>query len=506
MDHGFVIGCLLSACLLGCSSTVSGGNNNHGGAGSGSGGDAGSSAAAGTGGSGGSAGSPVQACTADADCDDGNRCNGTETCSAGKCVAGSIDPACSGMDATNCDCISQGGKCVILGRDGDHDNHRNAACKADVAADDCNDACATCYPGAKEVCDGLDNDCNGRADVFDTLELYGQPDALLATSTEARVVWWPSQNVYAVMAQDTGSNPRLVLFLIGVDGTKRVGPVDITADTTAIAVGQLYASGDQLGILLSPGAGGPPMLVRYDVKGTLLGKTPIAPQNLDPGTTAFFGGTIIAAPGGGWHTLYTRFQSSSQTAYLVRFDQSGAQTGEDFFGAGAKARSAFSGNTVLISDYDSDSSVSVLATIGSVGAVLDTRGDLGEINAMGDATDVFGVQSTSSGNPVFNEVKPNMDTSCGPINVDANISDHRLSSTGAYWVGFTSPGNVPTLQVVKAGCGATKGLPLATQSIYNGAFGSVAASDKGALLVWRTPAETLAFRAVGPLLCDAPRN
>jgi hypothetical protein len=30
--------------------------------------------------------------------------------------------------------------------------------------DDCNDSCATCYPGGTEICDGLDNNCDGTVD------------------------------------------------------------------------------------------------------------------------------------------------------------------------------------------------------------------------------------------------------------------------------------------------------------------------------------------------------
>lgn len=496
MHRRLRIACLVSVCALGCSSTVK--VERSGGSGGQAGGAVGGGAGATSGGSGG-----ATACTTDADCDDGNRCNGLETCAAGRCVAGTVDSACTGMDAVNCECAVQGAGCAILGRDADHDGYRSTACAADTAATDCNDACAACHPGATEVCDGFDNDCNGSADVFDGLNLYGQPDALLATTTDARAVWWPSQNRYAVIAQDTSSNVRLVLFLIGPDGTILAGPVDVTADTTGFAVGEMYASGDQLGLLLSPGAGGPPMLARYDAQGAFRGSTPIVPANLSSTTTAFFVGTVIAAPNGGWHTVYQRFEPSIQSAYLVRFDQTGAQTGEDFFADGGNVRSAAFGTAVLVSDYDTNS---VLATIGSVGAVVDTRTDLGQIHALGSSADRFAVQYGPDSGPAFAELSAGMQTSCGPKTVNANITDTRLASTGALWLGFAAVAGVPNLEIVERGCGATMSLPLATSSIYNGAYGSVAASPKGALLVWRTPSESLAFRAVGPHLCDAPLN
>ena len=43
--------------------------------------------------------------------------------------------------------------------DADGDGH--------VAAEDCNDADASIFPGAQEVCDGQDNDCDGRVDDDD---------------------------------------------------------------------------------------------------------------------------------------------------------------------------------------------------------------------------------------------------------------------------------------------------------------------------------------------------
>jgi len=106
----------------------------------------------------------------DGDCDDTdpdlNRLDGDgdgyDSCDDGDCD--DDDPgaypgapeSCNGVDD---DC----GGTVDEGFDGDGDSY--TTCGADgtpgTADDDCDDADATTYPGAPELCDGLDNNCNG---------------------------------------------------------------------------------------------------------------------------------------------------------------------------------------------------------------------------------------------------------------------------------------------------------------------------------------------------------
>ena len=65
---------------------------------------------------------------------------------------------CDGVD-TNCNGDLDG-----VNEDDDHDGHADSAC-AGAGASDCNDTNADIYVGAPELCDGMDNDCDGVADT-----------------------------------------------------------------------------------------------------------------------------------------------------------------------------------------------------------------------------------------------------------------------------------------------------------------------------------------------------
>jgi len=114
--------------------------------------------------------SPLQPCRTDADC------NSIDLCAKFSCVFDQKlhDLACQIVQKTNCDdsdpcttdsCNKSTGACenVHVSLDVDGDGHR-APLPDGTCGDDCDDTDPRAFPGNKEVCDGVDNDCDGIVD------------------------------------------------------------------------------------------------------------------------------------------------------------------------------------------------------------------------------------------------------------------------------------------------------------------------------------------------------
>ncbi len=113
------------------------------------------------------AGCPPRACTMDAECNDGVACNGSEVCVDTVCTHS--DPVdCNDGDACTDDACSEpmGGVCVHTTKDSDADGYGDLSCPelGAVPATDCNDRNPEAFPGAPEVCNGLDDDCDSVCD------------------------------------------------------------------------------------------------------------------------------------------------------------------------------------------------------------------------------------------------------------------------------------------------------------------------------------------------------
>jgi hypothetical protein len=120
-------------------------------------------------------------CVTDAECSDGQFCNGVELCEPSNddadergCIAGRFPPVCDdGVDCTSDACSALLGRCTFVPPDADGDGHLDADCEGDdraVVGDDCDDDDPNRYPGNAEFCDTErhDEDCD--------LSTYGERD------------------------------------------------------------------------------------------------------------------------------------------------------------------------------------------------------------------------------------------------------------------------------------------------------------------------------------------
>ena len=97
-------------------------------------------------------------CSADDDCDDGQFCNGTEICDP---ESNQADPrGCVVDDGSPCGtgfiCDELFDTCTLDCQDRDGDGALDVAC----GGTDCNDDDSNTYPGAPELCDAIDQDCD----------------------------------------------------------------------------------------------------------------------------------------------------------------------------------------------------------------------------------------------------------------------------------------------------------------------------------------------------------
>ena len=232
------------------------GSGGNGGAGQASGGSAPATGGAVNGGAGGSAptdaggdasegGLPPPACVRDEDCAP-FICRGTPSCREGVCTPG--DP-CESPEGGACvnECVrtETGASCVAMGRDQDRDGHRSALC-ADNPGDDCDDTEPAVHGTATEICDGLDNDCNHRADVFDGLPLGGENNNFLVVTNTAQLALVMRTNGYALLTNEmvdfyagagSPSDVRLLSFTGEVQRIVHVSPSPNIADPSIAASG-----------------------------------------------------------------------------------------------------------------------------------------------------------------------------------------------------------------------------------------------------------------------------
>ncbi len=105
---------------------------------------------------------PPTMCTTAADCERGAACVGEWSCQAEfGCQFVSARDCNDADDCTVDSCVEERGGCVHDLRDVDGDTYADRAC---TGGDDCDDANPAIHPGAAELCNGADDNCDGMID------------------------------------------------------------------------------------------------------------------------------------------------------------------------------------------------------------------------------------------------------------------------------------------------------------------------------------------------------
>jgi hypothetical protein len=325
------------------------------------GGTGGTSTAGGTGGTSASGGTGGNVgCTSDAECDDGKGCNGKETCKNGACVAGA-PVECTNPDAAHCSASCEEGaggttKCVIQGRDADGDLHLDAACApSSVTADDCDDSNKTVYPGAQEICDGLDNDCNGKDELDEGMALGGGVADLVKGNFSAQdvaVAWSPAGKTYGVVWIDDHVNglPQVYFSLMSVTGAKTGTQLPLSLGGTGAAAPRMAWGNGAFGIVWQDLQSKHIMFARVAADGTQLGGPKIVTSTgaaaSEPDVVATAGGWVVVwsdARTLSWGTLYARPLAADGTPAGTKDTPVGEQIGSNHF-----PRAATDGTTILV--------------------------------------------------------------------------------------------------------------------------------------------------------------
>ncbi len=198
-------------------------------------------------------------CTRDADCAGFEDKCAPVACRRGKCAA-LPKVVCDDRDPCTEDaCDASTGKCsfkpATLDVDGDGFRAPLAGKKPGepgACGDDCDDTSKLAYPGNKEVCDGVDNDCNG---IVDDGMTYAPQDPTIdavrvselgeAPSSPAGLAWGGTSYLAGYTGRVSGKSRLLGAFLD--PNGKKVGEARITNNTIDALEGKVTWNGAYFG-------------------------------------------------------------------------------------------------------------------------------------------------------------------------------------------------------------------------------------------------------------------
>ena len=176
-------------------------------------------------------------CMEDAECGDANLCTGVETCDSMTCASGAPLDCDDGIACTEDTCVGSTG-CINRLIDMDRDGHPPSSLGA--CGDDCDDADPAVYAGAGDGCDGMDNDCDMRIDEDEALVWYADCDSDGYARAGSSSITACAEPIPALSGCATGGDfttraPSDAANTDCVDTSSAVNPAQTSFQTTPIA-------------------------------------------------------------------------------------------------------------------------------------------------------------------------------------------------------------------------------------------------------------------------------
>jgi hypothetical protein len=462
----------------------------------------------------------------DANCNgvpnEGCTCGNGETCSAGS-VCSADGSGCKLADGQACltsaDCASAA--CTVFNLDADNDGYRADAtpvkfCGAVKSGyvsssaskgDDCNDANVDIHPGAPEICDGIDNDCDGKIDMAGNpaLKLSGNTVAIGA-GTDAGVgavgktygvVFSNVETYYESLSQNNVATGKVEL-----DPTYSYGP---TFGWDGTNLGIFYKTDDRNVHFRKATAAGlvnTPDIIVANAAGSAY----------DPSVVHMPGGNWLYAEwgagyGADWAQTIT-FDGATPTGNVINLPQSSSLTSIALSGsiAGLAYHGVDSATNDMSIDFSTRDNGAAVVTqpihlrtgvaAGSKPAIAARTGG-GFAVMYNDGTSLFFEEVTTTGSVI-----------CGPLYKSfVDFEPDQMVPTKRGYLAVSGANGAVKAQEVIAGCtwGATfTGIGTSTIGTgYGSGLANIAAATNGFAIVWDDRASTTVYgRTFGLDLCN----